>query len=121
MISLEKARVLKEAGLVWGWKEGDFFIISWDSIGEIHCCWSGYSGNYHGHKDDIWLPRLDQLLAELEKRGYRWDIGNLEGKYLIGLFDWESREYIKGQFYADTPEEAAAEALIWILKQEVSQ
>jgi len=96
---------------------------------------ASYCMNMDGFKDDrwdvfsvasvknkIWLPRLDQLLAEIERRGFRWDIGNLgcfgDHDVCIGLFDWEDRTYIKGQFYADTPEDAAAQALLWLLEQE---
>lgn len=124
--SLELSKKLKNAGLRWEPKEGDLFypyspflrrhekrlaVCPFKEIISINV--------EADEKDDIFAPRLDQLLAEIEKRGYRWDIGNLEDKPCIGLFDWETREYVMGLFYGETPTDAAGEALLWILEREV--
>jgi hypothetical protein len=63
----------------------------------------------------LWLPRLDQLLAEIEKRGYRWDIQMTKTRYVCGLSTPGVRVY--PDQYGDTPEDAAAQALLWILNQ----
>jgi len=64
---------------------------------------------------------LSELLAEIERRRYRWDIDNFDdmgnGKYCIDLFDWGTREYTGYSFYGKTPEEAAIKAITWIKKE----
>lgn len=123
-ITLELARKLKEAGLRWEPKRGDWCYLEDAGLTEPLLVTSYKSKGWVNDEDDIvWLPRLSQLLAEIEKRGYRWDIGNLGGfgdneeKVCIGLFGWDTRQYVKGQFYADTPEDAAGKALLWILER----
>ena len=61
---------------------------------------------------------LAQLLAEIEARyPYLWQVGRVEnGRYKIALMD---EGYNVTSFDADTPEDAAADALIWILKEGV--
>ncbi len=119
MISLSKARQLKSAGLRWRWEHGDFFVIGYEQENpEVRVCTrGGYSGDYHGdEEEDVWFPRLDQLLAEIEGRGYMvW----LKRKRNV----WTIRLRKQGQgwgrpFIADVGEDAAADALIWILEQE---
>lgn len=124
MLSLETAKKLKETGLEWEPKECDFYYRTWNP---------GCSSEYTCReiltedelesglcKGDTFAPRLDQLLAEIEKV-FDWNIGSREfwpdkPKYCMGLFG-DDGQYIKGQFYGHTPEEAAAEALLWILKE----
>ena len=92
MISIETAKALK--GLEWKPKEvpeGIYFA-----------------------------PRLDQMLAEIEKRGYEYSlntstVGNKEYFILVS-----KRNYgflINEAFRSNAPEEAAAQALLWILKE----
>lgn len=70
-----------------------------------------------GLKEDAWIPRLDQLLVEIEKRDYFWilntqriciapksEILNYEGMLSEKIFEGE-------------PEDAAADALLWVLGQ----
>ena len=56
----------------------------------------------------LWLPRLDQLLAQIEAEGYKWGL-LCEGEISI------SGKHFK-TFTASSPDQAAAEALIWILE-----
>jgi len=58
-------------------------------------------------------PRLDRMLAEIEKRGFIWalDVSATNGNKVIGYamniatsLDWEDEE----EFRSDSPEEAAA-------------
>ena len=84
MLSLETARKLKEAGLKWEPQIYDFFYsyigienvdtLSFDD-GKIdrvnHWNWNGKEYHLHGL---YWIPRLDQLLAEIEKRGWEIDL-----------------------------------------------
>jgi len=121
MLNLELARKLKEVGLKWEPKFGDHYIIPAvfeEGLHEVMDTKQVMS--YHKNpkeweesiNDFVFAPRLDQLLAEIEKRGYFMD---LLGPYNTG--EW--RIILGGSvsdphFYADTPEEAAAAALIWI-------
>jgi len=134
MIKLETAQALKDAGLEWEPKWGDYFVIPEvfaDGISMLMDFGLIESYKANDPKDNwedalkkyIWLPRLDQLLAEVEGRGFIWE--------LIIDRDWNGREYTaKGycfyiknknmifrEFKADSPEEAAAQALLWILQQ----
>ena len=67
---------------------------------------------------ELWLPRLDQLLAEIEKRlqiNERWILGQDFITILKETADCDEAVY---HDVADSPEEAAAQALLWILEQE---
>lgn len=130
MISLEIAKKLKEAGLEWEPKQGDFYWFVTPDESRI-----GFVQNNRGaegfkaHVDRcrgivctyVFAPRLDQLLAEIEKRGFIWalDVSATNGNKVIGYamniatsLDWEDEE----EFRSDSPEEAAASALLWILE-----
>lgn len=135
MISLELARKLKEAGLEWEPKELDCISAPAD------VCASAYLGKEEMEEIQsfsneemktlqekiVWLPRLDQLLAEIERRGYGYDLHTLttnhEHKYYcaIKLLECACGYRIDniswGPFKADNPEDAAAKALIWVLER----
>lgn len=104
-ISLELAKKLKELGLKWNPQPGD-----------CHC-WAGiYSVVKNGFyieqtETNIWLPRLKQLIQEVEKEGYCWGFikESLWSGYLFSLVDSPAPI-----FYGTTPENAVAQALIWI-------
>lgn len=143
MISLDLAKRLKEAGLEWEPKIGDFawykehqgviicidsriLIIQWSDLGR---CYSDFwAGDALPPENMLFLPRLDQLLAEIERRGYGYDLHTLttnhEHKYYcaIKLLECACGYRIDniswGPFKADNPEDAAAKALIWVLERE---
>jgi len=140
MISLEKARALKEAGLRWEPKRFDLFTggtETWEVletyIGEGGTKWIRGIGGWVAYgKNFTFLPRLDQLLAEIERRGWVWYIGcaAFNNKYYcqIGKVYKNEDGHIVGidytvtppdWFKGDTPEDAAAETLLWILKGEL--
>lgn len=94
---------------------------------ETHC----YCMNKTGYNPDInifsvaswdkklWVPCLDQLLAEIEKRGYVWDISlnpAQDHKYACWVVNKDGHNCP----FADSPEEAAALGLLWILSKEVT-
>lgn len=71
----------------------------------------------------IWLPRLDQLLTEIEHRGMEWIMfSKVEHiKYptktpAISTYP-PTRDWMNTND-GDVPEEAAAEALLWLLERE---
>lgn len=131
MLSLEKAKALKEAGLLWEWEPGDFFVLGWEADEaepEVQICYEGYFCEYRANEGDIWLPSLSQLLAEVEKHGYTWELGISTthggpmdpGVHKSGYWC----EVFRGNKLAhrvatreETPEDAAAEVLIKILKE----
>lgn len=124
MIKLKTAQELKNAGLEWNMELGDFLYYEADGnwklsiidLGDIHdsmgaaqeCCEDGQW---------IFVPRLDQLLAEIERRGYWWNLLKQDNGYLVVV---GNERHTEGFAPADTPEEAAAQALLWILWQEVA-
>ena len=118
MISLEMARKLKDAGLEWEPKINDFFKgpygidvvfvleVNIDSVLSVN-------GKEFADTVYIWLPRLDQLLAEIEKCAYEWCLEQARDKYRLSLWFDQACVY---EFRASTPEDAAAQALLWILE-----
>lgn len=126
MISLETAKKLKEAGLKWEPKDGD--AVYFDTVvhfltGEIRYILFGdypTGANLYPMVHDlvVYAPRLDQLLAEIEARGQVCDIGRAgyNIKYYYCALSYPDCQQI--EFTAPSPGEAAAAALLWILKQE---
>jgi len=122
MISLEKAKALKEAGLRWEPKRFDwgFWVKAELPIPQLVI----YDPDPKtvNTKDSIWLPRLDQLLAEIRKRGWVWILycGNDGIEVEIETYNPETPLHLRYKcIKADTPEDAAAEALLWIMKEEL--
>jgi hypothetical protein len=122
MISLEKARALKEAGLEWDLQEGDWFSEPTFAGGRTDTLFGqGFEWDDDDDKnneDHVWLPRLDQLLAEIEKRGWMWDLRQWSepGKYVI--FITRQEKFERYHSVSDAPEDAAADALLYLLGQE---
>ena len=100
MIGLELAKKLKEAGLEWEPKFGDHYIIPAvfeEGLREIMDTKQIMS--YHKNPKEweesirgfVFTPRLDQLLAEIEKRGYKWFVETDTERYFTRAYrDWET-------------------------------
>lgn len=134
MISLEKAKALKEVGLKWEPKLLDIFTMCAEDIEGIEpytVCVAKTKKDVedivklldtdkYDMAECIWLPRLDQLLGEIERQ--EWEIRLIIKKERTILAVIGYGRYHKGivstQFKADTPEDAAAEALLWIKGQD---
>ena len=117
LIRLELAGKLKEAGLKWEPKGGDWFIRP---TGEIVLKYSTGPDSIYGSKS-TWLPSLSQLLVEIEARGLMWSLKLLSRpQYRVILYPKGLSPGGDGSiiFQADTPEEAAGQALLWVLEQE---
>lgn len=163
MLSLELAKRLKELGLEWEPQRGDWYYnhhgyvsgttTTLDLLNEVTVLIQSISRDY-ANRTVHFAPRLDQLLAEIEKRG--WDIdlmhfaknrdntevrddpswscevnkflrlrqGDDGSPKLMGTDHevnvngpWQE-ERLNEFFDTDSPEEATAQALIWILEQE---
>jgi hypothetical protein len=69
------------------------------------------------YQECIWLPRLDELLAEIEKRGWQIELVKY-ARWRITI--WKIQWRKQGLFIGETPGEVAAKALIWLLKQNES-
>ena len=76
--------------------------------------------DYYGDKEDIWIPRLDQLLEEIMVRSYR-----IKLESFIGVF--KNRDYCvtvdagrkrKAFWSRSSLEDATADALLWLLDME---
>ena len=104
MISLEKAKALKEANLSF-----DNTYLEWD-----------FENNQPtivrlAQRRDRWVePSLSQLLALIEAAGWAILLNITRGKSKIAISKWREFEY---QTDADTPEDAAASAYLHILRQ----
>ena len=123
MLSLETAQRLKAAGLKWEPQEGDFlYYHTYGEGSELGVISDSDMGEHREESLDniytgewIFAPRLDQLLAEIEKRGWKHELYSHPefGKYHCVI----QKGGIRRLFDANSPEEAAAQALIWILAQ----
>jgi len=123
MISLETAKKLKDVGLKWEPAEGDSYYFE-KTLEHI------YPGTFfYGASSEMvkmsciaFAPSLSQLLAEIEKRGYWWDIGHriVEVGKIHKYKIWASKKHANNtnqEFITNSPEESAAQALLWILKE----
>ncbi len=118
---MDKALALKEAGLVWKPQIADWFITkSNDALRYVGYIPYEKEDQDRMKEDCIWLPRMDQLLVEIEKRVDEISM------FLVskGRGKWVCRTSVYGEYgpkenylSADTPEDAAADALLWILQQ----
>lgn len=127
MLSPDKATALKSAGLLWEpyfgewvFVEGERRMVVWVCEGEFGDykdirCLSPMTGVSKGitNLDCAWLPRLDQLLSEIERRKYLWNLDHTAGRYLCRIGEWHMRQC----FWGYSPEDAAADALLYILKK----
>jgi len=126
MISIDKAKQLKSLGLQWNPKHGDWhkadywptpILLTIDALRlndkEIKCVIE----NIKNRDDEVWLPRLDQMLDEIEKYNYTYSlikVGGL-GKYNM-IIKLQGSLNVSSQFYHDTREDAVADALIFLLE-----
>ena len=140
MISLEKAKKLKEAGLGWEPQIGDMFYWQngkdWGIVIDVSGgdWWAvfppdGKEVAFCIEEADGFVSarRLDQLLEEIEKRGYSWEMRTVIDEsqsvrfnakniaywihvWKTGHIEWE--DGFKRTF--TSPSNAAASALLWI-------
>lgn len=125
MIGLELAKKLKEAGLEWEPQRGDWYYFGDD--GELHLL---RVATPRPVPEVVYsAPRLDQLLAEIEKWGYSWEMRTVIDEsqsvrfnakniaywihvWKTGHIEWE--DGFKRAF--TSPSNASASALLWILE-----
>lgn len=94
---------------------GDFYYFVDFCIDHVMLVLCECDNKYYIDDDYIFAPRLDQILAEIEKWGYEWIVISPNNKHLqygVGLF----KSLPLGDYWENTPKEAAAQALLWILK-----
>ena len=128
MISLVTAQKLKDAGLEWIPKYGDMCYQKYnEGLKSEHIKLIAVVENSLTCSE-IFAPRIDQLLAEIEERSWYYRIDSWTNPVVEMRYSCTAQKYhnesIYGeiiktkQFYADSPEEAAAQALLWIMEQE---
>jgi len=131
MISFKTAKALKEAGLEWNAQIGDWFA---NDLGASIVISPSQEGSVL-RRYYFWIPHFDQLLEEGVKRGYWIAIVPYPTKTKVIwealLYTWwngdfcelTEKEFMEGDksnvplFVHDFPEEAAAQALLWILRK----
>ena len=117
MISLGLAKKLKDAGLKWKPEIGDWFFYETSGI----CLFDNDDMNYYGTTEQkrrfktnsTWLPSLSDILAEIERKHRDFRIKKLMDVWSLDLFGLG----MEGEFAAETPEEVAGQALLWILNK----
>jgi len=120
VISYDKAKQLKELGLTWNPKIGDWYKADYWPIPTLFTIDTTRMDNEEIcrrferiSKDEktVWLPSLKQMLDEIEKYQYTF---SLVGEK-ITLF---KKLNLVVQFECESREDAVADALIWILQKE---
>ena len=114
MLSLETAKKLKDAGMQWEPNYADLYQLIIERIENIYCYDESILACLEINRyNPTWIPRFDQMLAEIEKREYAWEM-------MRGVIEVWHRYLPTGckKFVTETTDEAAAQALIWILGQE---
>jgi hypothetical protein len=129
MLSLEISKALKEAGLPWEYQLGDRFWSLYN-IGTIRRVWKQNMvcdlDMFEECDEDIFAPRLDQLLAEGDKAGFVIEIQticfgeDLRRSHHATVKKWDLKclELCHTTGFSEDREEAAAQALLWIIKNE---
>ena len=113
MISLGLAKELQAAGLKPRHDECELYWIA--EVGEVMHVSGGYAPDW----EDVWLPSLSQLLAEIEWRGYSGNLNFRTKSTYLNLYKKDDScqcDNFIDTFYANTPEDAAGKALLWILQ-----
>ena len=120
MISIDKAKQLKELRLEWNPKCGDWYKVDYWPTPTLLTADITRMDNEEIcrrferiSKDEktVWLPSLKQMLDEIEKYQYTF---SLVGEK-ITLF---KKLNLVVQFECESREDAVADALIWILQKE---
>ena len=119
-ISLDTARKLKDAGLKWEPETCDTYYWPRKFNNPVQVMHRDFDllQKEQDTKGIVWAPRLSQLLAEIERREYGFNLcsGFRDGK--AGCMLWQDGYGPVKIVRADTWEEAAANALLWILERE---
>jgi hypothetical protein len=120
VLTVESAKALRKAGLQWEPKADDHYywieaegrpVLDCISNAEMFC--HSYQITQAARTEKfIFAPVLEQLLAELKKHSEFVKI-----TWLVMDKKWDCVIDARQQFLADSPEEAAAEALLWVLKK----
>lgn len=122
MINLSKVKELKEAGLKWKPEFGDLYLLVIDDLENIYCYDEGIQACIEAKEmGAIWIPSLSQLLAEIEVRGYDWELLRMyTGRYIVEIWpkDRDGIMCSTYQNYANTREDVVAGGLLYLLKQE---
>lgn len=118
-ISLDTARKLKDAGLKWEPETCDTYYWPRKFNNPVQVMHRDFDllQKEQDTKGIVWAPRLSQLLAEIERRECWYSLARESGGDNYSLLLWKAHCGIE-IFYATTADEAAAQALLWILWRE---
>jgi len=116
-VSLEMAKKLKETGLKWEPKEGDWYhIVFEEDIYPEPLLFCSECNCLSDPETYIWLPTLSDLLEWLENKGYLPDVVCNIVNYGCILWTNNGKDHPKcvGNFHGDTWEDAVAKAVLWL-------
>lgn len=121
---LGDAKKLKKIGLEWYPEKGDYYFAD-NGIMPRFClkCADGLYEFDKGTDNDIvttvWLPRIDQLIDEINKHNTSWNLAKSHdsNEYLFkcSIKD-ENGEIVKRLFCNDSLGKIFGETLLWILE-----
>ena len=127
MISIDKAKQLKNLGLIWNPKRGDWhkadywpkpILFTTDTLRLDDKEIEYIIENIKNRDDEVWLPSLKQMLDKIKE--YNWTYA----LYSENEIEIETRiEYVSiidrhRNFEGEIIEDIVADALIWILQKE---
>ena len=124
MISIDKAKQLKELRLEWNTKCGDWYKVDYWPTPTLLTADITRMDNEEIcrrferiSKDEktVWLPSLEQMLDEIEKYNYTYSLIKVGGLGKYNMIIKLQGSGSSSQFYHSIREDAFADALIWIL------
>lgn len=119
MINLELAKKLHDLGVEAEYHDGNYIYRKFRHGYRLHLIadWT----EERVWDDDLPAPRLDQMLKEIEKSGFYWEIQN--SKFSLFIVIYRIEPWVKRKlFYSEenNVEDAVAKALLWILEEGLS-
>lgn len=122
-VSFDTAKKLKDAGLIPKFERWQRVYLPVGNIAMILDVDTHYlfvdaacGRESINKKSVVWAPGLEELLSEIEKYGYGYALElTMDKKHCISV--WHPDEACGYVEFTNTSEDAAASALLWVLKQ----
>ncbi|WP_031515714.1 hypothetical protein [Desulfofalx alkaliphila] len=114
VVDYQRAVALKEAGLRWNAKPGDNYYLPGGETRQV--LQKGEEPAGHA----VYAPKILDMQQEIKENGYGYQLFNHShgrGGWVVEIFSLYTMNFgvNKHGFFGASPEEAVAEALLWVL------